>query len=206
MNLRGVPYVLRHLLRSADPAECAASSFDNFHAPGLIYVNLLRTPRLTAKLYIAVPGAVTPNADGYVVNPHNHGYCFETHVLCGRMQNVTFRERDDGESWTEFAFHSALRGVPRMDTVGPVRLASTFGRPLEAGDSYYLDDKTIHTIIVPSDRLTILFLLQYEDTGAPSTRLFTHDGGPPSLDGLYRPMSAYRVAEMIDLTWRHGVQ
>lgn len=206
MNLRGAPYVLRHLLRSADPAECAASSFDNFHAPGLSYVNLLRTPRLTAKLYISKAGALAPNTDGFVVNPHNHGYCFETHVLCGRMQNVTFRESGDGDPWDEFAFRSALRGTPRMDIVGPVRLTPTFGRPLEAGDSYYLDDRTIHTIIVPSDRLTILFLLQYEDTGAPSTRLFTHDGAAPSLDGLYRPMTAGRVADLIDLTWRHGAQ
>lgn len=193
-------HLLRHLLRSVDPSETAASSFDDYHVPGLSYVNLLRTPRLTAKLYVARPGTVTPNADGYVVNPHNHGYCFDTFVVCGHMTNVSFREHVDGDQWTEFAFQSALKGQPRFDIAGMPGLMASDGPRLNQGDSYYLDEKTIHTIRIPSDRLTILFLLQYEDMRAKSTRLFTRDGVPPSLVGLYAPMTPNRANELLDVT------
>lgn len=190
---------LRRLLASVDPAEASLLSYDNYHVKGFSYINLLRTRRLTAKLYVVLPGEVALNAEGWLVNPHNHGYCFDTYVAVGGMHNVTFVEREDGEAWEELSFASALRGTPAVSRVGGVRLKAVTAPALRAGQSYSMDDKEIHTIWVPPNRLTILFLLQYETTAKGATRLFTRNGAEPDLRGLYTPMGEARVASLVAL-------
>ncbi len=181
--------MLRNLIESRIPEEAAAHSFDDFHAPGLAYVNLVRTRGLTAKLYIAEAGTVQHNADDYLVNPHDHAYRFRTFAVSGWAQNITFELNPIGEPYHRFRFQSALRGHPSIEHDRPVRLyrrALQTIRP-DGNDRYYLDEHEIHTIRIARDETTILFLLQYVDQRA-ETALYMRESDPPSLTDLYRPM------------------
>lgn len=191
--------MLANLIEVRKPEEAAVHSFDDFHAVGLAYVNLLRTPELTAKLYFA--SAVMPhNADGYLVSPHDHAYRFHTFVVCGRMNNIVFDEvaADWGMPFHRFEFRSALNPSPGMTLAGPTRLTERSVETIAAGDGYYLAEDEIHTIQVTKSEPTILFLLQYADQRS-STRLYHRDPTPPSLAGLYKPMGAARVRYLLDM-------
>lgn len=70
-----------------------ANSFKNFHAKGLDYICLKRTPEHTRKAYF-LNGDVTKLPD--VVNPHDHRYHFNTTVVTGTMSNSQYVESDSG--------------------------------------------------------------------------------------------------------------
>jgi hypothetical protein len=67
----GFEDMARRMIESADPLVHARHSFDNFHRRGLLYLNLLRSPDLTCKLYVLRPcwGELLPG--GLLVDPHN---------------------------------------------------------------------------------------------------------------------------------------
>lgn len=58
--------------------EILAHSFTDFHAKGLDYLCLLRSPEITVKAYF-FEGDVASAPE--VVVPHDHRYCFNTRVL-----------------------------------------------------------------------------------------------------------------------------
>ena len=82
-----------NLLNSIDWAQAAKCSYTAFHAPGLSYLNLLRTERLTVKLYTFEN--VERNPHGWVVWPHNHSYNFTHRTMVGKIWNHKF-ELDAG--------------------------------------------------------------------------------------------------------------
>lgn len=189
--------MMRNLVESQDADDAARESFDDFHAHGLSYINLLRTQKLTAKLYIADPARVQHNADGYLVNPHDHAYRFHTFVVAGWMRNVTFATTDDpaDEPYSLFRYRSVLRGAASFEYEGRTRLRRK-SETLRRGDWYYLTENEIHTIQVAPHEPTILFLLQYVDQRR-ETALYLRGTHPPRLDGLYRRMKPSRCRELM---------
>lgn len=209
--------LLQHLLYAVDPVVAAEYSFANFHTRGLTYINLLRTPALTAKLYIIEPGAVQHNAQGYLVNPHNHSYCFHTFVVQGWMRNISFVKSNNShtgsdhrldstlnlqpstqkEPWERFDYNSPLRGGNGFIHRGSVALQAIRNPVLYVGDSYYLRDDEVHTIVVPENERVVLFLLQYADIRL-ITNYYQKDKKPPSTEGLYTKMHVDDVRDCID--------
>jgi hypothetical protein len=183
--------LLRGLLADADPTECAAHSVDHYHVHGLRYINLLRSPALTAKLYIMRPGETRPDFGVHLVHPHNHAYAFDTLVLCGQMTNVTFRRDPSGQPFYRKRYTRREDGVS-IEDAGECGLVVEWEEWLAAGDSYHLRTDQIHTIAVPRHLITVLFLLQYRDT-QPSTDLYMTGPGAPCVDGLYQPIDASTV-------------
>jgi hypothetical protein len=197
----------KNLVESLNPEEAARNSFHNFHTKGMDYVCLFRSPRLTVKLYTVEPGALSLNAEGYVVNPHNHGYHFETTVLTGWMKNVRFepgqpaRERHPTEAariWCRSKFHSALKGgEAQLEYDGPGVLTASYCT-LYKGDSYYMNDEDIHTIVLPTDKYAALLLVQYHDVDRPFTYFFQQSLEPISFEGLYQPMTPAEVTQTVN--------
>lgn len=65
---------------NGDTSTLIQNSYRDFHAKGLDYVCLKRTPDHTVKVYF-LDGDVSKVPE--VVNPHDHRYAFETTVLSG---------------------------------------------------------------------------------------------------------------------------
>lgn len=199
---RSIYRTLNNLLDSFDPEEAAKNSFDNYHAVGLTYLNLLRTPRLTIKIYLSESG-VKHNPEGFLVWPHAHRYNFETTVLLGQVDHYTFIEKDgetgfdddDGIAWNRFKFHSVVNGGSGFKFDKPVLLIRGHDR-FQAGDSYYLDTTQIHTIQVHDRFPTVQFQVQYHDVPKPETFFYSPDPAPPSVEGLYVRMTPQRADDV----------
>jgi hypothetical protein len=65
----------------------ASNSFRNFHAKGLDYLCLHRSPELTIKAYF-YSGNIGPE----VVCPHDHRYPFSTHILAGESGHKRYTD------------------------------------------------------------------------------------------------------------------
>jgi hypothetical protein len=192
------------LVRQVDLGEALKHSYRDFHVKGLDYVSLLRIPgQLSFKLYFVPPD--TPRVDvggglGVLVNPHDHAYSFETHVVKGSLVNVTFEPDFHGHGWWRHLHHSPLLGGRRHAypcSSCDLRVASRTPW-LCPGQSYTSDENDIHSIVTDYHQETILFLIQYATTGRPHTRLFTRDFQPPSTAGLYRRFeSADAIGELL---------
>lgn len=187
----------RSLLRSLDVYDALRHSSLNYHALGLDYLCLLRTDRLTVKVYIADHARGCGNG-AYLVNPHTHAYSFETIVLAGSVTNVLFWESPSKEhapsAHRKYSYDPTTRTVVAGDVVMlPVSSASTYG----PGNGYFLEHHEIHTIEVSASARTVLLLLQYEDE-APRTALYARPDAPPGFDRLLyqRPTreDVYRMA------------
>jgi hypothetical protein len=184
-----VKNLARNLMRGMDWKLSLKNSFKNFHAVGLNYICLHRSNYLTVKLYITEPGVA--HIDGqFLVNPHDHGYNFETHVLRGWMTNICFREKplmvpDSGLRWHRFNYFSPLRGGDGFKLRHDCQLECESYKILQEGDSYYLTTEQIHTIQVAANERTVLLLLQYrDDPNKPFTRFFSRSDSAPSVEGL----------------------
>lgn len=191
--------MFNNLMASFDAEEAAKNSFDNYHAVGLTYLNLLRTPRLTVKLYLSETG-VQHNREDFLVWPHAHRYNFETLVLCGQIEHWTFAEVDEGEgedglNWHRFKFNSVVNGGNGFQYEKPVKLARNHDR-FKSGDSYYLNTDQIHTIAVSRRFPTVQFQVQYHDIPKPETFFYSLDIAPPSVKGLYVRMTPQRATQV----------
>lgn len=177
-------------------------SYKNFHTKGMTYINLYRSERLTAKLYILKPGEFNLNNMGYLVNPHNHAYNFHTYLLTGEVRNIVFEENNDiyfGEddlpydddsnpSFNKFTFESKLNGKGEFVFKEKTNLRIDYVEHLIINRSYYLDHKQVHTIFVHPNYLNVLFLVQYHDVNN-KTNFYCQESEPPNLEGLYLPIS-----------------
>jgi hypothetical protein len=188
--------LVRHLLDTLDLEAARASSMLNHHAVGLDYLNLFRSERLTVKAYIARRGVIEPRggAGRYLVNPHDHNYDFETHVLAGRVANVLFDEDRVGGSFVRHVYDTVTRELVVAKSPGSV-VQSSFDW-YERGQSYFLDHKQIHTLVVDEDLPPVLVLLQYADVGR-YTRLYVPRDRPARFDGLYKEPSIDDVERMV---------
>jgi len=200
MNIDSLTALVRQLARQGDRKAMAANSFGAFHHRNLTYLNLLRTPDLTIKLYDIKA------TDGMLVQPHTHRYCFQTWVLRGQMTNIRFTEEDDGGwrfsnvdagLWHRTKYRTPLDGkAAESEYEGQVRLFH-FPSPLICRGGYYaMDDVTAHTIQVFGD--TLLLLFQYRNVPKGHTVLYTRDGQMPDLTGLYQPFTEAEFSERLD--------
>ncbi|QUT07889.1 hypothetical protein KFK14_11170 [Sphingobium phenoxybenzoativorans] len=171
----------------------AANSFRNFHAKGLDYLCLHRSPELTIKAYFYdVAGALTPE----VVNPHDHRYPFSTHVLAGASEHLRYYISNHTPEANYECFHwrTPLLGGDGFQYLYPIWLAMSSHQRHRAGGkyaSYWCDAEEIHTIRITQPD-TILLLYQHEDVVGdnPTMTFVPVESGkePPALAGLYDRM------------------
>jgi len=167
-----------------------SNSYKDFHAKGVDYICVRRSPSLTVKLYFFDGDA---SKTGEVVYPHDHRYAFDTLVLVGAIENVRYatdRRRAAGDRvgplvYNEFEYRTPLNGGNGFTFRRQRVLAETSRDRYDQGEVYSQFPSEIHTIRIAEDR-TVLFLRQYADevpVDAP-TRTFAR-GAEPKLDGLY---------------------
>lgn len=152
-------FFVRNMIENANPEEGVKHSFNNYHVEGVKYLNLLRSDRLTVKIYLLDPLLIKPNQDGFLVNPHDHRYNFGTTVLFGAVSNIVFHESPQGNGWNHFKYQADTK---EFTPKGEVGLNMTEHLFYTSGQTYYTDIEDIHTLRL-SDRLTGLLLLQYND-------------------------------------------
>lgn len=178
---------------SEDLDHILANSFRDFHAKGLDYLCLERSPRRTVKVYF-FDGDVAESPEAVV--PHDHRYDFETTCLAGSVVNHAFFETARNErglqTYERFDYLTPLNGGAGFTWRDTVQLWRASSVRYEPGAAYHMVASQIHTISVRPD--TVLRLVQYADSvplDAP-TAAYRPAGmrEAPSLDGLYRPMDA----------------
>lgn len=167
------------------------ASYRNFHAKGVDYVCLKRTPGHTIKAYF-----FDCDVDRLpeVVVPHDHRYDFDTTVISGLVANVKYNCRPHGtlrggETYERFEFFTPLNGGDGFTWAETVDLRKSFDRTFKRGDRWCSLHDDIHTLRIASDQ-TIIVLNQYGDkvgAGNP-TSAFKRGKQTPSLDGLYDEM------------------
>jgi len=180
----------------------AANSYAAFHQPGADYVCLLRTPRLTVKLYHFDPKRYKPVGDAWgrpvAVNPHTHRYAFQTVVLQGELTNVLYRANASSEMRRHdmFMFETGLGGDGKPKMSGPVDvfLSTWKWQTLRPGDSYDCRPHEIHSVIPHAWLPTTLALFQHADVADHSSLFATSE---VSFDGLYQPLSEERAKDII---------
>jgi len=173
-----------------DPLDTiAANSFRNFHAKGLDYLCLHRSPELTIKAYFYELGQ---DSAPEVVCPHDHRYPFSTHVLAGRSGHIRYRDEAVGEPTHErFDWRTPLNGGAGFEWSAEARLDVRSHEQFAQGQSYWCDHDEIHTITINRSD-TVLLLYQHADT-LPidlATSTYAPLGSPaPSTAGLYDRMT-----------------
>lgn len=185
----GFEQLARELIATAHPDDCAPYSFADYHARGVMYLNLLRAADLTCKLYLL--DGFEPHE--WLVAPHNHAYAFHSTVLYGEMRHGLFdvHPKCDGEWRHRFIVDS--RG-PTFTPRGESRIALAEQKTLRRGETYYLPADRVHTIGV--SRPTVLFLCQYQRE-RERTDLYTEAPKAPNLAGLYHPVTPDVYAERL---------
>lgn len=191
-----IQHMLDNLLDSIDWEEAANHSYTNFHAEGVSYVNLLRTDRLTLKLYTF--NNVRHNEQGYLVHPHNHGYNFTHQTLCGIIQNHIFSLKG-GDDWNMYQFDTPLNGGKGLIKVWPCGLTRLDTFSLPVGRNYYLTTEELHTLGVKTDYAAAL-LCQFHDVnpGIPTIMLAPAGENPDCETGLYIRMQAWQGRQEIE--------
>lgn len=198
----------------------APLSCDNHHVPGLRYACLGRAvdpatgrSEVTIKAYVFEPGKWSPAAGELVVHPHDHAYDFTTRVLAGEVTNHLFV--DGGPNTRRRRRHGVLFGannrayrrafVPRegFSAVGErVLFAESRRETHRRGGSYAMRADEVHSISVPEGVPTVLFLTQGRTIRSATRAYFSDDSPPPTLDGLYKPMTVRRYLNTLDLIIR----
>ena len=183
------------------------NSFKDFHAKGVDYVCLERTPGLTLKAYFFETGMQDASE---VVNPHDHRYAFLTQCLSGAIRNRWYSEckwRDwippQSKRYKVFNWSTPLLGGNGFSPAGETVLRETGAityTPNSAQKCYYMAADELHTIQVMQPETCIL-LAQYEDVipDWQPTRTFTQTAEPPDLSGLYGKFTADEVVKRIEL-------
>lgn len=176
--------------------DVVANSFRDFHARGLDYICLERSPERTLKLYF-LDGDVSKVPE--VVNPHDHRYDFTTTVLAGAMVNHTFTRvragAREGSPYDAFDYRTPLNGGDGFTYRGVEWLARGQSIMLPEGNRLRSPAASLHTIQMLADQ-TVLMLEQGPDVvdlDAP-TSTWVGGGRPqPDLSGLYSRMTPDHV-------------
>lgn len=173
-----------------------AHSYRDFHAKGVDYICLKRSPAETLKLYF-LDGDVSKLPE--VVLPHDHRYDFSTYVVAGEMENVWYREGCHGKLFQRFKYRTPLNGGSGFTYDHGIHLAETRRTKFGPGDCYLMAFWQIHTIKMLANE-TVLFLRQYDDRidlETPS-HTYSENGQAPSLDGLYNRFTADQVIDKLN--------
>lgn len=167
---------------SFEMADVIANSYRDFHAKGLDYICLRRSPASTLKLYF-LDGDVSKLPE--VVNPHDHRYSFRTWVVAGKSRNIWYDE-DAGQTFNRFRWRTPLLGGDGFEWDKEVSLREIWRLTYAAGENYFMRHDEIHTIRMLENE-TVLFLEQYEDAVPVDvpTKTFCISEAPPTISGLY---------------------
>lgn len=183
-----------------DPIETIIeNSFKNFHSKGLQYLCLRRTPHLTQKVYF-FEGDVSKLPE--VVNPHDHRYDFETHVLAGTVENRFYcSEQDPHSPYTHFMreWRTPLNGGTGFgDEAIPCFVKVVESNTYNSGQSYFCKATDIHTLQIHADQ-TVLLLNQFEDRKlrCRPTHTFFETDEKPVLTGLYEKFTADEIISLL---------
>ena len=148
------------MIQITDPDLMINNSFKNFHAKGLDYVCIKRSPSYTLKVYL-MDGDASKLPE--VVNPHDHRYSFKTTVLAGEMVDYRFdQSEDEGELYNAFDYRTPINGGEGFAHRGVERLKQSVSNVLCKGSTLVTSHKRLHTIGMKSDQ-TVLMLEQFED-------------------------------------------
>jgi hypothetical protein len=171
------------------------NSYRNFHAKGLDYLCLKRTPGHTVKLYV-FNGDATKLPE--VVNPHDHRYAFKTTVLRGAIGDRRFQRAEvAGNVYQAFDYMTPLNGGNGFTFRGNERLRLVEDVHLDRGHVLNTGPEHTHTIYTKDDQ-TVLLLEQFADVIAPElpTSCWVRIGEPkPDTSGLYEK---FTEAEYMD--------
>ncbi|MBV6360457.1 hypothetical protein R2325_16520 [Mycobacteroides chelonae] len=189
-------------LSNLDMESVLENSYKDFHAKGLDYICLHRSPELTIKAYFFEGDAQDASE---VVNPHDHRYNFHTTCLSGKIRNKWYQEPLPFDVPTEefnvFAWHTPLNGGAGFaDEQSRVRLAQYKHVDALPGKSYSMLAHELHTIQVMK-KDTVILLTQFEDVVPLNepTYTFTKSDAPPDLSGLYGKFTADQAMKRIEL-------
>lgn len=145
--------------------EQMANSRINHHANGMDYLCLLRTPKLTVKLYRIKDTAKNVNS-GYLVHPHNHRYGFSSVLLHGDITHIRFKLTQlpsEADSTYDKWVYSAENKKGQKDPRGAFMLTERIEHHRQRGE-YLVNPYEIHTLRIKEGQETLIGLIQYEDT------------------------------------------
>jgi hypothetical protein len=197
--------MLRELLKSADPMACAEHSFRNYHAFGVDYLNLLRTDRLTAKLYFMRGNETRCNSRDWLVWPHNHRYAFESFTVSGDVRHIRFGLKR-GSGWMLCHYDASTHQAEPLLEVGLEELSD---ERLRSGSRFVMGLDEIHTIRPADYQTSIFFQIQYHDQRSRSL-MFAPAGETIVCgeSGLYRSVTSHEARTWIkeartalEVTW-----
>lgn len=178
-----------------------SNSFKDFHAKGLDYVCLHRSPELTLKAYFFSDADSQRLSE--VVNPHDHRYPFLTQCYSGVIENRWYREPVEDaprEYFNAFHYFTPLNGGAGFtEFLENVSLERHRTKAYRAGGCYSMKAEEFHTIRVAASQ-TVIVLAQHEDVipaNQPTTTFVR--GHPPSLKGLYSEFSSDEIVERLRL-------
>lgn len=174
---------------SGDTSTLIQNSYRDFHAKGLDYVCLKRTPDHTVKVYF-LDGDVSKVPE--VVNPHDHRYAFETTVLSGEMLDHRFLRCKRGavsrlKVYQAFDYRTPLNGGDGFTFRGEECLTQGPSTHLVVGRKLYTEGTSLHTIQMLRDQ-TVLVLEQFEDylpVDQPTSCWVAKGHPAPDTSGLY---------------------
>lgn len=175
-------------------SEIVEHSFKDYHARGVHYLCLSRTPKLTTKLYLFDEG-IKPTA---LVFPHDHRYHFQTWVIAGEVGNVWYYESPHPtlakafDPYHRFRWATVLKGGKGFSYDGETQLAEANYTTYGQFSTYMMKPEEIHTLKILRPE-TALLILQGPSISTKPTRTFCFDKEPPSLDGLYSKFGADEI-------------
>jgi hypothetical protein len=184
--------------------DILTNSYKDFHAKGLHYLCLQRSPRITLKAYF-FEGTVSSAPE--IVIPHNHRYNFLTQVLAGELLDKEYREIEEPD------IGMALRTAQKWDYMTPLNGGKGFKwlketnlwwaaeRTIKKGSQLFSPYNKIHTIAVKPD--TVLLLTQFQDElpiDKPSSAYSFNSSKEhgPNTDGLYSKFTADEVQRYLE--------
>jgi hypothetical protein len=195
---------------SLDVDDVLANSYKDFHAKGMDYICLKRTPALTLKAYFFAEGMESQKL-GEVVNPHDHRYDFVTQCYSGVIENRwygnVFDWAADVELFNVFEYDTPLNGGSGFTQRGELWALERYRTDqFHPGETYQMRAAEFHTIRVAAPE-TVIVLAQYEDVvpvGQPTLTFVPTGQGrkslePPSLKGLYSEFKADEVVNRLGI-------
>jgi hypothetical protein len=185
------------------------NSYKNFHAKGLHYICLERSPLVTLKAYFFEDDI---SSAPEVAVPHNHRYDFTSEVLAGELTDIEYAAMDalgDRSSVAQqWSYLTPLNGGNGFTWEKEVSLFKTNTRIKKPGEILLTQSHKIHTIKVK--RGTVLLLTQMQDKvpiGTPTQAYsFGSKEQKPNTSGLYEKFTHDELKDKIGQLGKLGVQ